>query len=119
MNKTDRLYRYYDATAQAEYLYEAVAETIRKDLREEIDYLLGLDRARILLRNEIDWPGQSLDLFINIVRQGGGTLSQTKRRSHFSWMTEEEVERFVPMVNEAFEVNADFASGPNPSPPVG
>ena len=112
-------FRFFDATAQAVFLYRAIEQTVMKDLREEIDYLLGLDRARILLRNEIDWPGQSLDLFINIVRQCGGTLFQTKRRSHFSWMTEEEVERFVPMVNEAFEVNADFAPGPNPSPPVG
>jgi Fic family protein len=29
LNKTDRLYRYYDATPQAEYVYEAVAETVR------------------------------------------------------------------------------------------
>ena len=29
LNSTDKLYRYYDATPQAEYLYDAVAETIR------------------------------------------------------------------------------------------
>ncbi len=100
-------FRFLDATAQAIFLYRAIEQTVMKDLREEIDYLLGLDRARTRLRNEIDWPGQSLDLFINIVRQGGGTLSQTKRRSQFNWMKDEEVERFVPMVNEAFEGTAE------------
>jgi hypothetical protein len=68
--------------------------------------LLGLDRAR--LRDEIDWPGQPLDLFINIVHRGGGTLSLTKRRSQFDWMKDEEIERFVSVVNEAFEVNAEL-----------
>ena len=88
------------------FLYRAIEQTVMHDLREEIDYLLGLDRARARLRDEIDWPGQSLDLFINIVRQGGGTLSQTKRRSQFDWMKDEEIERFVSVVNEAFEVTS-------------
>jgi hypothetical protein len=76
-----------------------------------IDQYVELDRARTRLRDEIDWPGQSLDLFINIVRQGGGTLSQTKRRSQFDWMKDEEIERFVPVVNEAFEVDAALEPG--------
>jgi hypothetical protein len=70
-------------------------------------------RARARLRDEIDWPAQSLDLFINIVRQGGGKLSQTKRKSQFALLTDEEIARFVPMVNEAFEVGPE--SGQDPS----
>ena len=104
-------FRFFDATAQALFLYRALEQTVMKDLREEIDYLLGLDRARMRLRNEIDWPGQSLDLFINLVRQGGGTLSQTKRRSQFNWMKDEEIQRFVPVVNEAFEMNGELEPG--------
>ena len=77
------------------------------DLRVEIDYLIRLDRARARLRDEIDWPGQSLDLFINIVRQGGGKLSQTKRMSQFPLLTDEEIERFVSMVNEVFESESE------------
>jgi Fic/DOC family len=107
-------FRFFDATAQAMFLYRAIEQTVMKDLREEIDYLLGLDRARTRLRDEIDWPGQSLDLFINIVRQGGGALSQTKRRSQFDWMKDEDIERFVPIVNEAFAVNAELEPGGQP-----
>ncbi|MDB6107382.1 MAG: Filamentation induced by cAMP protein Fic, partial [Gammaproteobacteria bacterium] len=80
----------------------------------EIDYLIGLDRARARLRDEIDWPGQSLDLFINIVRQGGGKLSQTKRKSQFPLLTDEEIERLVPMVNEAFQEEPGSHEGPSP-----
>jgi hypothetical protein len=96
-------FRFFDATAQALFLYRALERTVMHDLREEIDYLIAVDRARGRLRNEIDWPGQSLDLFINLVRQGGGTLSKAKRGSQFEWMTDDEIARFIPLVNEAFE----------------
>jgi hypothetical protein len=52
------------------------------------------------------WPAQSLDLFINVVHQDNGTLSKTKRDSHFSWLTEEEQARFVRAVNEAFSASS-------------
>jgi hypothetical protein len=68
--------RFFDATAQATFLYRAIEQTVLHDLREEIEYLLGLDRARARLRDEIDWPGQSLDLFINTVRHGGAASSK-------------------------------------------
>ena len=109
----DPLYfRFFDATAQALFLYRALEHTVMHDLSEEIDYLIGLDRARERLRGETDWPAQSLDLFINIVRQGGGSLSRAKRSSQFDWMTDEEVARFVPMVNEAFQTETESPATP-------
>jgi hypothetical protein len=107
-------FRFFDATPQALFLYRALERTVMQDLREEIDDLIGLDRARARLRGEIDWPGQSLDLFINIVRRGGGKLSQTKRKSQFPLLTDEEIERFVPMVNEAFQEEPESHEGPSP-----
>ena len=96
-------FRYFDATPQALFLYRALERTIAHDLEEEISYLLGVDRARERLKDELDWPAQSLDLFINIVRQGNGALSKTKRASQFSWLTDDEIARFVPLVNGAFD----------------
>ncbi len=61
-----------------------------------------MERARARLKDEIDWPAQSLDLFIDMVHQNNGTLSKTKRDSHFSWLTDEERDRFAQEVNEAF-----------------
>jgi hypothetical protein len=107
-------FRFFDATLQAEFLYRALERTVMTDLRDEIDYLIRLDRARALLRDQIDWPAQSLDLFINIVRQGGGTLSQTKRRSQFDWMKDEEIEKFVPIVNEAFKAESALSQDASP-----
>jgi hypothetical protein len=96
-------FRFFDATPQALFLYRALERTVMHDLRDEIDYLIGLDRARALLRDQVDWPANSLDLFINIVRRGGGKLSQTKRKSQFPLLTDDEIERFVGIVNDAFQ----------------
>ncbi|HUX73203.1 MAG TPA: Fic family protein [Steroidobacteraceae bacterium] len=100
-----RFFRFFDATAQALFLYRALERTVRHDLEEEIHYLVSVERARAILKDEIDWPAQSLDLFINVVHQNNGTLSKTKRNSHFSWLTEEEQVRFVRAVNEAFSAS--------------
>ncbi|HEY0687395.1 MAG TPA: Fic family protein [Steroidobacter sp.] len=84
-------YRYFDATAQTEFLCRALERTIEHDLDQEISFLLGFDKARSALANELDWPAHSLDLFIRVVQQNGFKLSKNKRDAHFSWMTDEEV----------------------------
>ena len=38
-NETADLYRYFDATAFAEYLYDRLAASIRRDLKEELDFV--------------------------------------------------------------------------------
>jgi hypothetical protein len=40
------------------------------------------------------------------VRQNDGRLSQTKRASHFAWMSDDEVARFEAIVAEAFASGA-------------
>jgi hypothetical protein len=39
----------------------------------------------------LDWPGQTLDLFIRVVHPNGFRLSKSKRDRHFDWMTDAEV----------------------------
>jgi Fic family protein len=80
LNETDKLYRYYDATPQAEYLYEAVAETIRKDLREEIEFLEVFDKAMAGVKTIVDMPNARASLLARFILQNHGTLSRKKRR---------------------------------------
>ncbi len=99
----DALYfRYFDATEQTQYLYQALERTIVHDLQDEIDFLLGFDRARAALNAIADWPAHSADLFIRVVQQNGGRLSATKRDSHFGWMTEAEISAAEAGVLQAF-----------------
>lgn len=104
-------FRYFDATDQASFLYWALERTVEHDLEEEISYLLGFDAAKSELKNTLDWPAHALDLFIRLVHQNKGSLSKTKRQSHFSWMTDDEVKRSEAAVVEAFKLNKETSSG--------
>jgi hypothetical protein len=98
-------YQYFDATHQASFLYWALERTVEQDLDEEISFLLGFDRAYKTLKETLDWPAHALDLFIQLVHQNQGTLSMTKRDSHFSWMTGEEIAQSQAVVVDAFSKN--------------
>lgn len=100
-------FRYFDATDQASFLYDALERTVEHDLDDAISYLLSFDRAQHVLTSIADWPPHSLDLFIRVVRQNGGKLSATKRGSQFSWMTDDEVKRFEVIVDRAFTPGID------------
>lgn len=99
----DALYfRYFDATPQAEFLYWALERTVSEDLPREIEFLLGYDRARNALNERFDWPRNTLGLFIRLVHQNQWKLSETKHRSHFDWMTEQELREAEDLVLDAF-----------------
>lgn len=95
-------FRFFDATEQAEFLYKALERTVEQDLQQEIDFLLGFDKARQQLNQLLDWPDHSLELFIRVVHQNNGTLSSTKRKSHFDWMTDQEISTAEAVVTQSF-----------------
>lgn len=95
-------FRYFDATPQAEFLYQALERTVEEDLQQEIDFLLGFDKAYNRLNNLLDWPGHSLELFIRVVHHNNGSLSNSKRKSHFAWMTAQEIAQAETGVRESF-----------------
>lgn len=94
------LYRYFDATPAAEYLYETVERTIDTDLRGEIDYLVRFDRAWRSIRDVVDMPDRRLELFLKICMANGGRLSAGKR-SQFAELTDAEVARMEAILHDA------------------
>ena len=94
------LYRYFDATPAAEYLYETVERTIDTDLRGEIDYLVRFDRAWRSIRDVVDMPDRRLELFLKICMANGGRLSAGKR-SQFAALTDAEVARMEAILHDA------------------
>ncbi len=95
-------YQFFDATEQVSYLYHAIERTIENDLQSEIDYLLAFDRAHSQINAIADFPGQTLDLLINLIRQNGGTLSKTKRQSHFPNLTDDALLEYEEIVRTSF-----------------
>jgi len=92
LNETKSLYQYFDATPQTEYLYECVAETIEKDLREEIGFIEKYDRALDEAKEIVDMPDRRASLLVRLIMQNKGRLAENKR-GMFAEITDEELAR--------------------------
>jgi hypothetical protein len=106
-NQTVHLYKFWDATAFAEYLYGCVAETIRTDLKEEIGFLRVFDAAIKATMDVVDMPDRRASLLVRLILQNNGRLSQAKRAT-FSELKNDEVsaiEAAVTACKVRFAVN--------------
>jgi hypothetical protein len=109
-NETADLYRYFDATALVEYLYEKVAETIRVDLKNELGFVAVYDASISAVREIVDVPDRRLSLLVRACLQNGGALSKAKRPK-FAELTDAEIEAIQAAIQRAIAENA-----PVPSP---
>jgi Fic family protein len=99
-NDTSDLYRYFDATSFAEYLYDRVADTVRRDLKEELGFVAVFDRAFNAVREIVDMPDRRASLFVRLCMQNAGRLAAAKR-TQFPELTNSEVELLQTQVQEA------------------
>lgn len=102
-NDTADLYRYFDCTDEAEFLYECVHRTIENDLPREIDYLKRHDAAMTTIMNAIEMPDRIADDFIMFVRQNGGKLPKRRREKEFAKLSDKEVALLEKTIDDAFE----------------
>lgn len=88
--ETRDFFRFFDATAQAEFLADSVVETIRKTLPHEIEYLRRYDQARQRIEAFVEMPDATFDLMMGFLRQNNGRFSQRARTKEFAALTDEE-----------------------------
>ncbi len=103
LNDTADLYRYFDCTGAAEFLYACVRRTIEQDLPREIDYLCRHDEALRKVMDTVEMPDRLAQNLIMFIRQNSGTLSRRRRKNEFSALTDEEVQLLEGIVQDAFE----------------
>ena len=96
-NDTASLYRYFDATPEAEYPYRCIEETIRHDLRDEIAFIAVFDAALCAVLNIVDMPNRRASLLTTLILQNKGKLAKGKRAS-FAEITDQEVDRIEKAV---------------------
>jgi Fic family protein len=102
LNETIDLYRYYDLTLQAEFLYECMEETINRIIPEEIDYLEKYDRLTNAINSFTNLPDTRVDLLIKYLNQNKGKLSKRKRQKDFDELSEEEISMIEEYYGEIF-----------------
>lgn len=106
-NETIDLYRYFDATKQAEFLYRCVEETIEEIIPQEIQYLYQYDEMKAYLEQTFEMPDKLISLLIRFLEQHQGTLSQRARTTEFAELTELEVSQ----IEQQFQAIFHPASG--------
>ncbi len=109
---TDDLYRHPDLTKMAEALWRWLNEAVERELPSQLQFLVGLDGARLAIQDIVDMPDRLVVLFIQVCRANGGILSSTKRKRHFAMLTDAEVERMQDAVHEHFERAARLGQPP-------
>lgn len=98
--KTEQFYKYIDYTAQVEYLALCIEKTIHTDFKNELLYLTNYDKTKKELCQIVDMPDQQMDLFIRVVTQNNGTLSQSKKTTHFKMLTDKEIKMLESVVQK-------------------
>lgn len=101
-NDTADLYRYFDSTAEAEFLYSCVARTVEHDLPKEIEFLRRQDEAQRRIMEAIDMPDRLVQNLLMFIRQNGGKLSKRRREGEFAELTDDEVKCVETIYSEVF-----------------
>lgn len=91
LNETRDLFRFFDATRQAEFLAQCVVRTIRTMLPQEVEYLRRYDQAKARIGAFVELPDATFDLMIGFLRQNAGRFSKRAREREFKQLTDDEV----------------------------
>jgi hypothetical protein len=102
-NETADLYRYFDCTGAAEFLYACVTRTVEHDLPREIDYLRRHDKAIRSIMDAVEMPDRVAEKLVMYIRQNKGILSKKRRSGEFKKLRGEEATMIEGIVRDAFE----------------
>ena len=103
LNETADLYRYFDCTDEADFLYSCVRRTVAHDLPREIDYLGRHDEALRRIMGAVEMPDRVAGNLLMFIRQNQGTLSRKRREGEFRELLDDEVRSIEEIVNDVFE----------------
>lgn len=101
-NDTADLYRYFDCTAEAEFLCDCVARTVDHDLPREIEFLRRQDEAETRVMGVVEMPDRLIRNLLMFMRQNDGVLSKRRRDSEFAALTDAEVHAIEEIYRDVF-----------------
>lgn len=102
LNETMDLYRYFDATKMAEFLYSCVQQTIDVIIPEEVDYLHKYDEFKHEIEQEYDMPDKMIALLVRFLDQGKGLLSKRAKEKEFDMLNEDEINQIQITYSDIF-----------------
>ena len=91
LNETIDYYRYFDATPQAEFLFECVDHTINNIIPEEVSYLQKYDKMKAWLDDTFEMPDNMIALLVRFLSQNDGKLSKRAQNKEFKELSVDEI----------------------------
>jgi Fic family protein len=91
INDTIDYYRYFDATGQAEFLFECIDYTISKIIPQEVSYLQKYDAMKAWLDDNFEMPDKMVAMLIRFLEQNKGKLSKRAIEKEFKGLTTVEI----------------------------
>lgn len=101
-NDTADFYRFFDATPQAEFLFDCIASTIDRDLPEEAAFLAQYDRFKTGVVASTGLPAGRIDLLFAFLRQNDGALSKRARDREFAGLDPDRAAEVEGLYREIF-----------------
>jgi hypothetical protein len=102
LDDTADYYRYFDATAHAEFLHGCVQQTVERDLPEEVRFLEAFDRFSSAVKDVVEMPDRQIEQLRVFLAQGAGRLSERARTKEFHALADSDVERLQALYAQAF-----------------
>lgn len=102
LNDTIDFYRYFDATKQAEFLYQCVEDTVKNIIPNEVKYLINYDLFKQYLDDEFEMPDKTVALLVRFLEQNDGKLSRRAKEKEFLELTEKEISKIENAYNKSF-----------------
>lgn len=102
LNETIDYYRYFDATKQAEFLFDSVNDTIENVIPEEVNYLIKYDEMKRYLDDVFQMPDKTVALLIRFLDQNKGVFTKRAREYEFKDLEEKEIEEIEKIYQKIF-----------------
>lgn len=102
LNDTIDYYRYFDATDQAEFLYDCVHDTLVNIIPAEVDYLRKYDEFKRFIDDTYEMPDDMVARLVRFLEQGTGILSKRALNKEFSALKGSEVKEIENAYHEIF-----------------
>lgn len=90
-NDTFDYYRFFDATQQAEFLFDCVEDTIRNIVPQELKFLANYDSFKTYLDEEFEMPDKMVSMLVRFLEQNQGVLSKGASEKEFAALTDREI----------------------------
>jgi Fic family protein len=104
-NTTVDFYRYFDATKQAEFLYDCVEDTLDRVIPEEVRYLQNYDAFKHYLDDHFEMPDKLVAILVRFLEQNNGAFSKRALKKEFSELTQDETTAIEAKYKRIFLTN--------------